>query len=172
MGITFERFSAASAKRVYDRNGVSIRHAEADECDSVLLNMRPIDQHEFEAVGCDPWEHGRTLLRVAHEIYIADVDREPAFVFGTLRTFPHVRMIFGFGTKRAKRAIPAVTWFAQTYLRPKYRDEGVTRCEVRIPASCKQSRKWLETAFDAQVEASLPGYSVTGEKMLQLSGAP
>lgn len=178
MGITVGIKSEDQANYLYKRKNVTIEHWKDDLrgealAYSVLTNMRPIDRHEFEAVGCDPWVHGQALLTSPNSIsYVALYNDQPAFIFGTLAPFPHMRMIFGFGTRKAKRVIPAVTWFGQTYLAPVLRSKGVTRCEVRIPAKCEQSRKWLTAAFGAEVECELPGYSITGETMLQLAGVP
>lgn len=131
-------------------------------------NIRPIDYHEFASVGAEPEVHSvRMLNAVEPDVLVGYLDSVPAFIFGAVPQWPHTRAGFGFGTKDATRVIPAMTKAARTWFAWMAQD-GVTRIEVRIPASCTQSIKWLTSSFDAEVEATLRGVSIFGEPYKQL----
>lgn len=148
-------------------NSVEIAPASSvwgPEIEYLLRNLRPSDYHEFVSVGAVPEVEGLRLLRSVDDGHVALLRGVPVFAFGTAPMWPHVRQVFGFGTPDTPKVIPAVTRFARQWTMP-----GVTRLEVRVPASCVHSIAWLKSAFGATEEAVLHGYSIFGEPYIQLS---
>lgn len=138
----------------------------------VAANLRLTDQYEFEATlrtGLVP----ETLVNlVADSIplsYVALDDGQPVFVYGVLvrPLQPHYGVAWGFGTDRARRAIPAVGRHIQTGLIPTLLAAGLTRVEVRVVQDAKSSARWLTKYMGAQFEANLADLGTNGETFMQ-----
>jgi hypothetical protein len=136
--------------------------------------MRACDVHEFVSVGGDVKRDSDRIFQFAwDDSYLARLDGEPVFYFGSCATLPHVRQLFGFGTEKTPRVIPAVTRFGNTVWKPRAFDAqhglGATRIEVRVPVSCTHSFNWLQHGLGGRVEATLKGLSLFGEDYVQLA---
>lgn len=161
---------------IFTHNRVSIYDATRG-CDielaETLRNMRERDLHEYYAVGSDPDVDAWGMIKASPRAFIALKDTEPVFAFGYINSYPHVALVWGFGTDDANKAIPAITKYGREVFLPELFKGGITRLEVRVPSSCAKSAAWLMYNFGARCECSnLEGLSVTGEPMWQLALTP
>lgn len=141
----------------------------------VLQHLRPEDLYEFAAFGSTPemaGQHVRALADLGDAWVLVDADAgdEPVFVWGIAQTTPGIYSLWGFGTKRTRRAMPQITrWGMQQWLPVlPSRLPGIRRIEVRVPVSSVHSINWLRK-LGMEIECTLPNYCVHGEDVFQLA---
>jgi len=133
----------------------------------VVDRLRPEDVAEAMAFGLDPVRGPWVTYQYAYDSFVASVDGEPAFVFGTVQLLPGVRQVFGFGTAKTGKAIPAITRFCKDTWAARLINDGVRRVQVMVPQSSGRSLKWL-TAGGFKIECTMEGYAIDGSPMVQL----
>jgi len=139
-----------------------------DELNFIFDRLRDCDAHEIVSVGLTPADALQIAHRAEDDCSLVYINDEPVFVFGSIGSYPHIRHIFGFGTDKTIRVMPAVTRWINEVWKPKHFNNGVTRIEVRLPLSCDHSIKWL-SKLGMKPECELDHYSVTGERYVQLT---
>lgn len=137
----------------------------------IARNLRPADQFECAAVGCTQEQliaHVQPLA--AHgEAYIAWFRGEPVWMWGVWQTVPGVFQLWGVGTEKTRRIMPALTrWGLGAWLPEFMVRANVRRIEVRVPYDSVHSVRWL-MKLGMSIEATLPNYGVHGEDFFQLS---
>lgn len=136
---------------------------------SIFENLRPIDKFEFECAGLH-WPYTEVVSMVTDkDAFVISYDLEPVFAFGAMRA-GHTAHLWGFGTERATRVIPAVTRLVKNWWLPHlFENDGVKRIEVRVPLKSQHSISWLRK-FGMTVEAwDLQDNFVNGEPGVQLA---
>lgn len=145
-----------------------VPHATRGELDFIIEHLRAEDRHEFAAVGMAPNDVTYDFLAHSADYWLFRRDFEPVFIWGTHQTAPGVRQLWGFGTARTPNVmLTATKWGRRTWL-PETFQKGVRRIEVRVPEASDHSLCWLQS-LGMRIECTLPGFSVTGERMYQLS---
>ncbi len=142
--------------------------ADPDDVYDVALAMRESDRHEAHAFGLDYVQAAHDAVANAADVYTAYQRNRPTFIFGTVEVVPGVRQLFGFGTPDTKRVIPQVTWFTRKFWLPNLFEDDVRRIQAHIPDTSIASLQWLQS-FGMYREASMAGYGVNGETILQLA---
>lgn len=146
---------------------VSIEYRPSEEdVMYILTRLRSCDRHEIVSVGCTVGDAAR-LCMSSYDCHLLRYRDEPVFVFGSVPSYPHIRHLFGFGTDRTWRVMPAATQAGEAWKRRNF-DDGVLRVEVRVPVSCNHSIKWL-SRLGMKPECTLPHVSITGERYVQLA---
>lgn len=135
-------------------------------------NLRPEDLYEIAAVGLTSEEAMGGCLALARNgagVWLLVWDGTPVFVWGVNQHHKGTYGLFGFGTNKTRRAMPAITdWGMGFWLHQFIGHTGARRIEVRVPVSSVHSINWL-TALGMTIECTLPNYSVHGEDFFQLS---
>lgn len=140
---------------------------DPDELAAVLADLRPEDKAELMSWGHDP--SVAEVAAHAPQPWTWTVLRgdAPVFVFGLVNTSPGVFSLWGFGTPRVRRVLPAFTrWLRDDLIPHLARDRGVCRVEVRVPLSARHSWPWLQ-AVGFRIEVSVQG--IGSEPFLQLA---
>lgn len=164
---------------------IRLRHEDGlalSKAAQVLTELRPEDLYEFSAVGTNPnaiaeilpllatgdaWLFGERLQASPRT---GVTSYKGVFVWGVFQYSPGIWKLWGFGTKRTRRAMPFITrWGVDEWLRTfQERYPGARRIEVRVPVSSVHSIGWLRR-LGMEIEACLPNYSVHGEAFYQLA---
>jgi hypothetical protein len=134
----------------------------------VTANLRPQDRREISA-SADLASTVEAAV-IAYETsqdwcWTAQIAGQPVAAFGIATTSPltpHIRAAWAFGTKRFRRAVPAISRFAGTRWPDLLAGNNVRRLEVRSLASHDIAHRWL-TNLGARLEGDLSGYGTGGE---------
>lgn len=154
---------AAATHRPYVVQGATI-----DAVAEVARNVRFNDRFEAACFGTSWDATAPNIVAAAKDVWTAYIGERPVFIFGTVEILNGVRQLFGFGTDKTKRVMPAVTWFTKTYWLPEMFESGVRRIQVHVPMESRQSMKWL-LAFGMYCECMMPDYAINGAQMAQLA---
>jgi hypothetical protein len=151
---------------------ITIQGPQLSHVTYVAANLRLTDQYEFEATLKNAPLQPSLVELVANSIpyaYVALEDGQPIFMYGVLTRSiqPHYGLAWGFGTDRAKRAIPAVGRHIKETLVPLLLRAGLTRVEVRVVQDAKSSARWLTKYMGAQFETNLVDQGTGGETFRQ-----
>lgn len=116
------------------------------DLDYVTANMREEERLDCDCFGVTKEDATRLMVDLASHIYTAFVSGEAVFIFGVV---PHdgttTVSLFGFGTDKTKRVMPAVTRFVhETWIPAMYR-EGTRRIEVVLPVKHLPNIEWLQS---------------------------
>jgi hypothetical protein len=153
--ITFEKIDTAEPRHLKD-----VEH--------IAHCMRQEDDHERVEAGVT---EAQAAMLPGHsaESYIFYLDGAPVFVFGSIITGHHSRVIWGYGTWRTRRVIPFITrWVRDTWF-PEQFNSGVRRVEVRIPQKSVHSILWLKK-LGAVIEAvDMLGITQSGHPAVQMA---
>ena len=138
--------------------------------DYVLDHLRDDDVFEFAAAGLTAADvkHMRNVL-LASNAYYFSIGDEPVFFWGIVE-HRGVGQLWGFGTPKTRRIIPAATRFGQRFWLPEaFAKKGLRRIEVRVPLKSHNSVSWLQR-LGMTVECwDVRGHSVNGEQCVQLA---
>jgi hypothetical protein len=134
----------------------------------VTANLRPEDRREIRA-SADLASTVEAAV-IAHETskgwsWTAQIAGQPVAAFGTAETSvltPHIRTAWAFGTRRFRRAVPAISRFARTVWSDRLAGEGVRRLEVRSLAGHDIAHRWL-ASLGGRLEGELMHYGTGGE---------
>jgi hypothetical protein len=153
--ITLEKINAAEPRHIED-----VQH--------IAYCMRPEDEHERIEAGVTEGQAAQ-LPDHSVESYIFYLNSTPVFVFGSIVTGHHSRVIWGYGTWRTVRVIPSITrWVRDTWF-PEQFDSGVRRVEVRVPQQSVHSILWLKK-LGAVIEAvDMLGITQSGRPAVQMA---
>jgi hypothetical protein len=134
----------------------------------IVSRLRGEDIREFAVVGAIP-DNAFDMAFKANEVYTVFFRGEPAFIWGTYAPMPNLRQLFGFGTIKTPRVIPALSrWGRNTWLPRIFDEYGVTRIEVRVPTTSEHSVNWL-TKMGMRIECALKHVGVQGDDFFQLA---
>jgi len=148
------------------------KHLTDAQINRVIDNMRLDFQHEFSCVGLVPQLVGLQMVRSSFVSVYAAIDGQPEFILGAVPQIQGVFGIWGFGTNKTKRAVPALTRYVNDCLIPGAFGSGIaTRLEIRVPAQSQWSIDWLCGACGFVPEAMLPGYSDVPHVQLRFSNS-
>jgi hypothetical protein len=134
----------------------------------VMANLRPQDRREIRA-SADLTSTVEAAV-IAFETskdwsWTAQIAGQPVAAVGTAETSvltPHIRTAWAFGTRRFRRAVPAISRFAAAEWPGRLIGEGVRRLEVRSLAGHDIAHRWL-AGLGACLEGELPQYGTGGE---------
>lgn len=150
------------------RTDISVRvRPKRDDVLHIMQHLREIDRKEFAAAGATLDD--ALFVAEQRDALLFSLRGEPVFVWGAYGEKGHVHL-WGFGTDKTTRVIPAVTHFVKHWWLPNFfgKDEG-RRIEVRVPLSSQHSISWL-LKFGMTVESwNILGATVTGEPSVQLA---
>lgn len=148
---------------------ISITHGPSEEdVMYILTRLRACDRHEIVSVGCTV-EDAAKLCALSDDCYLMKLKGEPVFVWGSVPSFKHIRKLYGFGTDKTARVIPATTRVInRRWKQFQFRDNGILRVEVRVPVSCTHSLKWL-SKLGMQPECTVKHAGILGESYVQLA---
>lgn len=136
----------------------------------VLSDLREADRFEFACAGVSVIEVGNMASGLlARDAYTFNIDDEPVFVWGIVN-HNGIATLWGFGTPRTRRVIPAATRFGKRWWLPKVFEEGaVRRIEVRVPLKSQHSISWLRKLGMTVESWDVQHHSVNGEQAVQLA---
>lgn len=136
----------------------------------VLQRLRTSDEEEFELFGVGPLNFVDALTngRVLPHGFVASLDGLPVFAFGAVEHTPGVCQLWGFGTDKTPRVLPAVTQFIFEKFGPELFRLGARRVQVLVPLKSKRSFQWLTEHLGMRVETIMPDYCTDGSPMAQL----
>ncbi|MGO4339865.1 hypothetical protein AB4037_33770 [Labrys sp. KB_33_2] len=125
---------------------VAIRPATLRDMTFIAATMRDQDRREIRAVIEESdTAIGTMLFHSSTDLaWTAWIDGDPVAAFGVTRLFPGLGSGWAYGTRRMRRAVPAVTRFARSSVRPLLIAEGFRRIEVRTAIDHDLSHRWLE----------------------------
>ena len=134
----------------------------------VTANLRPEDRREIRA-SADLASTVEAAL-IAYETsrdwcWTAQIAGQPVAAFGAAETSvltPHIRTAWAFGTRRFRRAVPAIGRFALAEWPDRLAGERVRRLEVRSLAGHDIAHRWL-AGLGARLEGELVRYGTGGE---------
>ena len=145
--------------------------AEASDVDYILANLRPADLYEFACADLCPNRDRDVLVKLATspEAMVFRLRGEPVFVWGIHR-HAHVGILWGYGTSKTPRIIPAATRLGKRWwLKRAFDKEGIRRIEVRVPLNSQHSISWLRK-LGMTVECwDIRDHSSNGATMVQLA---
>lgn len=135
---------------------------------SIAEDMRDSDRYEAACFGLSPEAAVITSCTASADSFVAYLDDDPVFAFGTIHVMPHVRQLWGFGTPKTKRVVPEITRYTKTVWLPSLWEQGVRRIQVHLPATNLASIGWLES-FGMIAEATMRDFSTNGAIILQMA---
>lgn len=150
-----------------------LRHDQPDRDLSLVAlvvgDLREEERMEAEAIGADPFVNAPRLFLASPAPHVVFLDQDPVFIFGTIPVAPWHHMLWGFGTTKTKRALPAMTRFGRDVWLPYlFREQSLRRVEVRLPGRATGSITWL-SAVGMKTECRLDHCGVSDEPFVQLS---
>lgn len=154
------------------KNHVSVERLTQHDRDAVayiLEHLRPEDQFEFECAGITETASLLDHLLDCPDAWLFRFKGEPVFVWGTYAVQPHVRWLWGFGTRKTWRIIPFATGWGKMAWIPGMFERTTRRVEVRVPVSSQHSISWLTKLGMVPECWALLNHSVNGEPMVQLA---
>lgn len=139
--------------------------------DHIGANVRALEREEARLVGATITPGYVTSLCEAdpENSFVVFLGSEPVFALGTLQVIPGVRHVWGFGTDRCARAMPAMTRHLKSILVPAMYRLGVRRVQVHVPLSCEASWLWLQNDIGFRVESVMNGFCIDGSPLVQLA---
>ncbi len=134
----------------------------------VTANLRPEDRREIKA-SADLASTVEAAV-IAYETskdwsWTVQLSGQPVAAFGVAVTSPltpHIRAAWAFGTRRFRRAVPAISRFASVEWPDRLAAENVRRLEVRSLAGHDIAHRWL-AALGARPEGDLVAFGTGGE---------
>ena len=148
---------------------VEIRPATLRDCTFVAANMRDQDHRELTAILDESRVSLGALcfLSAPDTSWCAWLDGSPIAAFGfSPGVMPHTCWsAWAYGTKRMRRAIPAISRHGQRVVAPMLIDRGVLRVEVRSIADHDIAHQWL-AGLGAAPECRLEDYGLNGETFI------
>ncbi len=144
---------------------IVIAPAHLRDVSFVTANLRDEDRQEIFCQWID--EDTETFSRAVvdctpHHRYVALENGNPTAVFGVTYQHPGLWGAWAYGTKRLRRAVPAITRYLCNVLAPKLLNAGANRVEVRTLVDHDIAHRWLER-LGAVREGLLPEYGKNGE---------
>jgi len=143
---------------------VTIQPATLRDVSFVLANLRPMDDIELRCQlpdGVKMHEVAYGLL-MASDAFAALEDDQPIAVFGTNFMTPACRGVWALGTRRARRAIPAITRFMTGEYAAQLIAAGVLSLEARSHADHAAAHRWMHSTGAVRVDPCFP-YGKNGE---------
>jgi hypothetical protein len=134
----------------------------------VTANLRQEDRREIRASAdlASTVEAAVVAFETSTDwCWTAQIDGQPVAAFGTAATSPltpHIRAAWAFGTKRLRRAVPAIGRMALAEWPRRLAGEGVRRLEVRSLSDHDIAHRWL-ASLGARLEGTLERYGTGGE---------
>lgn len=130
----------------------------------VLANLRPMDDAELRCQLPDGTRMHDVAygLLMAGDAFVALDGDQPAMVFGTNFMTPAARGVWALGTKRARRAIPAITRFFTGPYADQLLAAGVLMLEARSHADHAEAHRWMHSTGAVRVDPCFP-YGKDGE---------
>lgn len=147
---------------------ISIERACSRDVTYVAAHMRDADRREIYCQRADENAHAMAVTMVYTSpvhCYVAFEDGSPVAAFGAGELHPNMWTAWAFGTRRIRRAIPAVSRHIRDHMIPAILKAGAHRCEVRSIVDHDIAHRWLE-GLGAVREAGLPGYGRNGEDFI------
>lgn len=132
---------------------VTIRPATLRDMTFIAATMRDQDRREIRAVIEESdTVIGTMLFNASPDLaWTAWIGDDAVAAFGISRLFQGLGSGWAYGTRRMRRAIPAITRFARRSVRPLLLAEGFRRIEVRTAIDHDLSHRWLEAlGFDRE----------------------
>ncbi|WP_448950607.1 hypothetical protein [Labrys neptuniae] len=125
---------------------VTIRPATLRDMTFIAATMRDQDRREIRAVIEESdTVIGTMLFNASPDLaWTAWIEDDAVAAFGISRLFAGLGSGWAYGTRRMRRAIPALTRFARRSVRPLLLAEGFRRIEVRTAIDHDLSHRWLE----------------------------
>ncbi len=137
----------------------------------VAQNLREPDRHELRELGIADEDHAQRVTGTVGSTpvsYLVTYQDEPVFIYGVTFQTPGFVVLWGFGTDKARLAIPVVSRHVRRIWLTELGYAGVRRIEARLPTTCRESLQWLKSC-GMEHDCTLHGVSVTGESFEQLS---
>ena len=135
----------------------------------IAANMRAEDWRE---IACQ-FPEGITRTEIAAlagqfgESWVAVSSAQPVAAFGAAPLTCNVLTGWAWGTRRMRRAVPAITRFMREDCAPRWVDAGITRLEARSIAGHDEAHKWMR-ALGAD-EQPCPEWGRDGEDFILFS---
>lgn len=124
---------------------VTIKPAVLRDASFITANLREIDR--LEAFCQLPDDAGTIQLAAwllySGDAFVAYLDDEPVFMFGTSPMSSTCYNVWGLGTDRTTRVIPAVTRYLMTTHIEKRIAQGARTMEARSLASHTEAHGWM-----------------------------
>jgi hypothetical protein len=132
---------------------VTIKPAILRDASFITANLREIDK--AEAFCQLPDDAGSIQLAAwllySGDAFIAYLDDEPVFMFGTSPMSVSCYSVFGLGTKHCRKAIPEVTRYLMTTHIEKRIAEGARTMEARSLAAHTEAHGWMKMVGATQL---------------------
>lgn len=124
---------------------VAIKPAVFRDASYITANLRPIDQLE---AFCQLPDKATTIelawwLLHSGDAFIAYLDEQPVFFFGTSPMTTSCYSVWGLGTAKTTRVIPAVTRYLMTTHIEKRIAEGARTMEARSLLDHHEAHGWM-----------------------------
>lgn len=145
-------------------------HPDSKDVEYIIKHLREIDRKEFAAVGVDPGDPAVRQIGTSQGAMMLRYKDEPVFVWGVMEAVSRNGVLWGFGTERTFRIVPALTrWVREVFLPNAFIGGLLKRIEVRVPISSQHSIGWLHR-FGMRAECwTVLDHGVNGEPHVQLA---
>lgn len=140
--------STAATKRV------QVKPATLRDVSYVMANLRPADEVEVLCQfpsGVKRHELAYMLLH-SMEAWAVHIDGQPVAAFGAAYMTEVAASAWAIGTKRMKRAIPAITKHFRTDIGPRLGDAGYRMLEARSHAEHHEAHRWMVATGAVQAD--------------------
>ena len=133
----------------------------------VMAHLRPVDERE---IGCQipdgtPRHEAAYGLLMAGDAFTAWLGDDPVACFGSTPMTGVCRSAWAFGTKRMRRAVPAITAYLRDRYAPDLMAAGMRTIEARSHVDHVEAHRWVHLL--GAVAADLPyEYGKNGEKFV------
>lgn len=126
---------------------ITIEDATLRDMTFIAANMRDADRREIGAVFPGAPHEVATALFMASPglCWVARIGLDPVAAYGIAALMPGVGSGWAYGTKRMRRAVPAMTEYGRRRIAPLLIAEGFRRVEVRTAIDHDLSHRWLES---------------------------
>lgn len=144
---------------------IAIARARLREVSFVAAHMREADRRE---IWCQWPDRDAAALAWAmtrsspDHCWAAFEAGSPVAAFGLTEQHPGLWQAWAFGTKRLRRAVPAISRHALGVIRPDLIARGANRVEARSIAGHDLAHRWLES-LGARRQCLLEAYGRNGE---------
>lgn len=144
---------------------ILVRPGSVRDVTFVAANMRDADKREIfcQRKDQDVQALAMTMVYVSPiHCYAAFEGCSPVAAFGASEQHPNMWTAWAFGTRKLRRAIPAITRHIRRHIVQALLYCGANRVEVRSIADHDVAHRWLEN-LGAEREALLRGFGKGGE---------
>lgn len=145
---------------------VEIIPASFRDLSYIAAHIRPEDREEVECQTGPLHYVDLAAMHYRDNANVALVNGNPEAAFGASRIAgDHYWTAWMWGTKRIRRAVPAIGHYVRNTMIPELLDRGAMRVEARALATHHSAQRWLE-AMGATRRCDLPCFGMNGESFV------